>query len=159
MTHSAVFLTSVLYNSNSDQQEKGFNLLYEIQARVGGAEVFEPFMPAYFSNFRFKSVTTDEFKDFLYSWFTENYGESMKKKLDAVDWKGWLYGHGMPPVTPKFDMTLATPAYNLAKQWCQAASKNSNPKDLDFKMSDLKGWFAGQICIQFFVYSDDRCIS
>lgn len=103
-------------------------------------------MPAYFSHFRFKSVTTAEFKAFLYSWFIQKYGESMKERLDGVDWQGWLYGRGMPPVTPKFDMTLAVPAYDLAKRWSHAASKNTNPNDLDFKKSDLKGWFAQQIC-------------
>lgn len=70
----------------------------------------------------------------------------MKKKLDDVHWQGWLYGRGMPPVTPKFDMTLATPAYDLAKRWSHAAATNTSPKDLDFKKSDLKGWFAQQIC-------------
>jgi leukotriene-A4 hydrolase len=147
-TRSVVFLT---YPPNtaqkSEKQEKGFNLLYEIQAKVGGAEIFEPFMPAYFNNFRFKSVTTDEFKDFLYKWFTEKHGESIREKLDGVDWNGWLYGRGMPPVTPKFDTSLATPAYDLVKRWSHAASTKANPKDLHFNKTDLKGWFAGQICI------------
>jgi leukotriene-A4 hydrolase len=121
-------------------------LLYEIQKVVGGAKVFEPFMPAYFTHFRFKSLGTDDFKVFLYKWFTEKYGEEMKTKLDEIDWKTWLYGKGMPPVTPKFDMTLATPAYSLAKRWAEASSKDINPIDLPFQASDLKGWFAGQIC-------------
>jgi hypothetical protein len=103
-------------------------------------------MPAYFTHFRYKSLSTDQFKDFLYKWFIDKHGEEMKKKLDSVDWEKWLYGRGMPPVTPKFDMTLATPAYELARKWSHAASANTNPKDLDFKKSDLKGWFAGQIC-------------
>lgn len=103
-------------------------------------------MPAYFSHFRFKSLTTAEFKDFLYTWFISKHGKEMEKKLDSIDWNGWLYGRGMPPVTPKFDMTLATPAYELANRWAHAASKSSDPKDLDFKQTDLKGWFAGQIC-------------
>jgi leukotriene-A4 hydrolase len=103
-------------------------------------------MPAYFSRFRLKSLSTAEFKDFLYSWFIEIHGEDMKKKLDSIDWDKWLYGRGMPPVTPKFDMTLATPAYHLANRWAQAASNNTDPTRLDFKKSDLKGWFAGQIC-------------
>ena len=91
-------------------------------------------------------MTTADFKKFLYSWFSDKYGKEMEKKLDSIDWEGWLYGRGMPPVTPKFDMSLATPAYDLANRWAEAASKSSDPKDLDFKQSDLKGWFAGQIC-------------
>lgn len=67
-------------------------------------------------------------------------------KLDEIDWDTWLYGRGMPPVTPKFDMTLATPPYNLAKRWAHASSTNTDPNDLDFNKSDLRGWFAGQIC-------------
>lgn len=156
MTRSAVFLTSLLHPFYSNEQEKGFNLLYEIQVKVGGAKVFEPFMPAYFSHFRFKSITTAEFKAFLYSWFIEKHGESMKQKLDEIDWERWLYGRGMPPVTPKFDMTLATPAYDLAKRWSRAASTNTNPNDLDFKKSDLKGWFAQQICKSSVEFSDSR---
>lgn len=103
-------------------------------------------MPAYFSNFRYKSVTTTEFKEFLYTWFTENHGAKIKDKLDAIDWEEWLHGKGMPPVTPKFDMTLATPAYNLADRWSKAAENDTDPEKLDFKKNDLKGWFAGQIC-------------
>ena len=136
-----------LFNESTNEQEKGFNLLYEIQSKVGGAQVFEPFMPAYFSHFRFKSLSTVEFKDFLYSWFINEHGDDMKRRLDAVDWDKWLHNRGMPPVTPQFDMTLATPPYDLAKRWSKAASENRDPESLGFMKSDLKGWFAGQICI------------
>ena len=146
MMLSAVSLTFVPIDVIFDNKEKGFNLLYEIQRVVGGAKVFEPFMAAYFTHFRFKSLTTDDFKAFLYRWFTQTFGQRMKEKLDEIDWKTWLYGRGMPPVTPKFDMTLATPAYDLAKCWSDAYSKDLNPIDLPFNASDLKGWFAGQIC-------------
>ena len=104
-------------------------------------------MPAYFSHFKFHSLATEDFKDYLYEWFIEKHGAEMKQKLDSVDWDKWLYGRGMPPVTPKFDMTLATPAYNLADKWTKAAESNVNPEDLDVSKDDLKGWFAGQICV------------
>ena len=142
----AASLTFVPSNVIFNDEEKGFNLLYEIQRVVGGAKVFEPFMAAYFTHFRFKSLTTDDFKAFLYRWFTQTFGQMMKEKLDEIDWKTWLYGQGMPPVTPKFDTTLAVPAYDLAKRWSDAYSKDLNPIDLPFNASDLKGWFAGQIC-------------
>ena len=114
---------------------------------MGGPQIFEPFMPAYFSHFRYKSLSTNEFMDFLYSWFIENHGESMRKKLDAVEWNKWLYGRGMPPVTPQFDMTLATPCYNLATRWTKAAAENEDPQKLDFKKSDIENWIAGQLCM------------
>jgi leukotriene-A4 hydrolase len=103
-------------------------------------------MPAYFDHFMFKSLTTYEFKEFLYNWFITNRGEELKAKLDEIDWDAWFYGRGMPPVTPKFDLTLATPAYDLAKAWAKAASDDADPDDLTFKKDDLKDWFAGQIC-------------
>jgi leukotriene-A4 hydrolase len=132
--------------------------LYEIQNKVGGAEIFEPFMPAYFSHFRFKALSTIEFQDFLYSWFIEKYGESMKEKLDSIDWEKWLYGRGMPPVTPKFDNSRAIPPHNLAKRWQEASENNVEVSKLDFKSTDLKGWSAGQICITLIMTSNDRCL-
>jgi len=71
----------------------------------------------------------------------------MKVKLAEIDWNAWLYGRGMPPVAPAFDSTLATPAYTLAKRWTDAAAEDVDPGKLDFSAKDLKGWFAGQICM------------
>ena len=73
----------------------------------------------------------------------------MKEILDSIDWEKWFYGRGMPPVTPKFDQTMATPPKHLAKRWHDAAKNNAEVPVLDFKHSDLKGWIAGQICIVF----------
>jgi leukotriene-A4 hydrolase len=109
-------------------------------------------MPAYFSHFRNKSLTTAEFKDFLYKWFTEKHGEDMRQKLDEIAWKEWLYGRGMPPVYPHFDASLAAPAYDLAVRWAEAGSKNTDPADLDFKKTDLQGWFAQQIGFSLLIF-------
>lgn len=46
--------------------------------------------------FKFKSITTDDFKDYIYKYF-----QNKKKELDSVDWNGWLYSPGMPLHIPE----------------------------------------------------------
>ncbi|CAJ0763134.1 4704_t:CDS:10 [Entrophospora sp. SA101] len=87
--------------------EKGYNFLYYIQKVVGGSLIFEPYMKAHVKNFIGKSITTQDWKDFLYSYMETNYGPEMKAKLDSIDWNSWLYAPGMPPVKNDFDQTLA----------------------------------------------------
>jgi leukotriene-A4 hydrolase len=70
----------------------------------------------------------------------------MKIKLEEIDWNAWLYDKGMPPIVPKFDTTLADPAYALASQWAKAVATDIDPSELEFAVTDLRGWFAGQIC-------------
>lgn len=75
--------------------EKGFNFLYYIQKIVGGSLIFEPYMKAHVKNFIGKSITTQDWKDFLYSYMETNHGPEMKAKLDSIDWNSWLYAPGM----------------------------------------------------------------
>jgi len=49
---------------SSVSYEKGFNLLYNLERRVG-SDSFEAFAKAYLHKFKFSTVTSFEFKDFL----------------------------------------------------------------------------------------------
>uniref|UniRef100_A0AAR2JSW3 Peptidase M1 leukotriene A4 hydrolase/aminopeptidase C-terminal domain-containing protein n=1 Tax=Pygocentrus nattereri TaxID=42514 RepID=A0AAR2JSW3_PYGNA len=72
--------------------EKGFALLYYLEELLGGPEVFMGFVKSYTQLFAYRSVTTKEWKDYLFTYF--------KDKLDIlnkVDWNGWMYTPGMPP--------------------------------------------------------------
>lgn len=42
-----------------------------MQTLVGGAERFDPFLKAYLSHFKFKTVTSDGFKTFFLSHFKD----------------------------------------------------------------------------------------
>ena len=75
--------------------EKGYNLLRQIEKTVGGPSKFEPFIPVYFENFRYKSLDTQTFKEFLYDYFCKTQGETGKERLDSIDWNMWLNGDGM----------------------------------------------------------------
>lgn len=75
--------------------EKGFNLLYYLEQLLGGPDVFEPYMKAYVQQFAGKSLTTQEWKSFLYDYMRENHGDQAVQKLDSVDWDGWFTTPGM----------------------------------------------------------------
>ena len=48
-------------------------------------------MKAHVKEFAGKSITTDEWKNFLYSFM----GPEKKDALDKIDWNGWLHSPGM----------------------------------------------------------------
>eukprot|EP00055_Hartaetosiga_balthica_P000176 m.135878 g.135878 ORF g.135878 m.135878 type:complete len:615 (-) comp10274_c0_seq1:190-2034(-) len=80
--------------------EKGSLFLVYIETLVGEKDM-EEFLKAYVLKFRHKSITTDDFREFLNEFFA-----SKKDSLSAIDWDMWLHAPGMPSVDVKFDNTL-----------------------------------------------------
>jgi leukotriene-A4 hydrolase len=62
---------------------------------VGGPEFFEPYMKAHIEEFAGKSIITDDWKIFLYSFMEKNFGSAKKDALDTIDWNSWLHSPGM----------------------------------------------------------------
>lgn len=62
---------------------------------VGGPSVFEPYMKTHVQHFANKSITTQEWKDFLYDYMAKNHGTKVVAALDQVDWHTWLSKPGM----------------------------------------------------------------
>ncbi|KAG2184302.1 hypothetical protein INT44_009317 [Umbelopsis vinacea] len=106
--------------------EKGFNLLFYIEQVVGGPEVFEPYMKAHIRRFAHTSITTSDWKSYLYEYMQQQHGDDMVSKLDSIDWHQWLKCPGMPPVSPKFDTTLAEACYSLAACWKGAKDRGDS---------------------------------
>ncbi|CAO3678409.1 unnamed protein product [Umbelopsis vinacea] len=106
--------------------EKGFNLLFYIEQVVGGPAVFEPYMKAHIRRFAHHSITTSDWKSYLYEYMRENHGEDMVIKLDGIDWHQWIKCPGMPPVQPQFDTTLAEACYSLAAGWKNAKARGDS---------------------------------
>ena len=79
-------------NELFEAYEKGFAFLWYLQTQIGVSD-FEKFLKSYIQKFSSSSLTTQEFVAFLYNYFPEK-----KMILDAIDWKTWLKGTGMPPV-------------------------------------------------------------
>uniref|UniRef100_A0A3B1KDS6 Leukotriene A4 hydrolase n=1 Tax=Astyanax mexicanus TaxID=7994 RepID=A0A3B1KDS6_ASTMX len=109
--------------------EKGFALLYHLEELMGGPEVFMGFVKSYIQMFAYSSVTTEQWKDYLFTYFKDKVDI-----LNKVDWNGWMYTPGMPPFKPQYDTTLADACNALAQRWTKA-------KDADlsgFSEADIK---------------------
>uniref|UniRef100_A0A8D0HC62 Leukotriene A-4 hydrolase n=1 Tax=Sphenodon punctatus TaxID=8508 RepID=A0A8D0HC62_SPHPU len=72
--------------------EKGFALLFHLEQLLGGPDVFIGFLRAYIQQFAYKSVVTEDWKKFLYSYFKDKVDV-----LNTVDWNAWMHSPGMPP--------------------------------------------------------------
>ncbi|XP_034843698.1 leukotriene A-4 hydrolase isoform X2 [Mirounga leonina] len=116
--------------------EKGFALLFYLEQLLGGPEVFLGFLKAYVEKFSYKSITTDDWKDFLYSHFKDKVD-----LLNQVDWTTWLYSPGMPPVKPNYDMTLTNACIALSQRWMTAKEDDLN----SFTSADLKDLSSHQL--------------
>jgi hypothetical protein len=73
--------------------EKGARFLVLLE-RTAGRERFDAFIRRYIDRFRFTSITTEEFMDFV--------NEELPGVADEVDAQRWLYEPGMPSNAPVF---------------------------------------------------------
>uniref|UniRef100_A0A668AKC5 Leukotriene A(4) hydrolase n=1 Tax=Myripristis murdjan TaxID=586833 RepID=A0A668AKC5_9TELE len=109
--------------------EKGFALLYHLEELMGGPEVFMGFVKSYIQLFAYNSVTTEEWKNYLFTYFKDKVDI-----LNKVDWNAWMHTPGMPPVKPQYDTTLADACIALCKKWVMATEQDLG----GFTESDVK---------------------
>jgi leukotriene-A4 hydrolase len=97
-------------------------------------------MKDYVKTFMGKSITTEMWKEHLFSYYTRFGGDDELEALKSIDWDAWLFGTGVTlPVPMEYDMTLAQQSYNLAERW-------SKTKDTsEFSAIDISGMDANQI--------------
>ncbi|XP_051974699.1 leukotriene A-4 hydrolase [Xyrauchen texanus] len=95
--------------------EKGFALLYHLEELMGGPEVFMGFVKSYIQLFAYGSVTTEEWKNYLFTYFKDKVDI-----LNKVDWNAWMHTPGMPPIKPKYDTTMADACTSLCQRWVKA---------------------------------------
>uniref|UniRef100_A0A7N8XHD9 Leukotriene A-4 hydrolase n=1 Tax=Mastacembelus armatus TaxID=205130 RepID=A0A7N8XHD9_9TELE len=108
--------------------EKGFALLYHLEELMGGPEVFMGFVKSYIQMFAYSSVTTEEWKNYLFTYFKDKVNI-----LKKVDWNAWMFTPGMPPVKPQYDTTLADACIALSQKWIKSC--------FDWKSCFLTLWF------------------
>lgn len=82
--------------------EKGYTFLSFLESRVG-KEKWNTYIPHYFTTFARKSLTSDEFRKNLFSFFASD--ASATAQLRDVDWDSWFYKPGFP-AKPKFDTSM-----------------------------------------------------
>uniref|UniRef100_A0A8C9WN95 Leukotriene A(4) hydrolase n=2 Tax=Scleropages formosus TaxID=113540 RepID=A0A8C9WN95_SCLFO len=109
--------------------EKGFAFLYHLEELVGGPEVFMGFVKSYIQLYAYSSVSTEEWKNYLFTYFKDKV-DILKK----VDWDGWMNTPGMPPVTNQYDNTLADVCIALCNRWVEAKEEDlASFSDADVK--------------------------
>jgi len=124
--------------------EKGSNFLLYLEQKLGGIDVFLPYIRDYVATFQGKSITTWDWKAHLYAYFEKHGGRNKLDALNSVDWDAWFHGEGLKlPEEPSYDTTLADPAYGLAARWDTSRSISDVTK-LDFTTSDVKAFDSNQ---------------
>lgn len=98
--------------------------------------MFLGFLKAYVEKFSYQSVTTDDWKSFLYAHFKDKVD-----LLNQVDWNAWLYAPGLPPVKPNYDVTLTNACIALSQRWVTAKEEDLN----SFSIEDLKDLSSHQL--------------
>lgn len=101
--------------------------MYYLETILGGPEVFEPYLKAHVETFSHKSITTNDFKDFLFKYFSLGEKSDKIKILESVDWEAWFHKPGMPIIQNNFDDSLAKVCIKLANDWDSSRNTKSYP--------------------------------
>lgn len=101
--------------------------MYYLETILGGAEIFEPYLKAHVEMFSHKSITTNDFKDFLFKYFSSGTNADKIKILESVDWESWFHKPGMPIIQNNFDDSLAKICIELANDWDLSRDSKSYP--------------------------------
>ncbi|XP_051156422.1 leukotriene A-4 hydrolase isoform X3 [Leptopilina boulardi] len=114
---------------------KGHTFLYYLEELLGGPQDFEAFLRDYFKTFKYRSIVTSDWKNYLYKYFSNK-----TQILDSVDWDSWLNKPGMPPVIPNYNKDLLNACIELAEKWINWDEKTAVP----FEKSDVNNLSASQ---------------
>lgn len=107
--------------------EKGARFVVLLERQVG-RERFEQFVRRYIARFRFTSITTEEFLEFL--------EQELPGVAGQVDARAWLYDTGLPPNAPAFRSARLEELMALAQGW--AAGRRPDPAALaSFKPQEI----------------------
>ncbi|RMZ91468.1 hypothetical protein DV736_g1304, partial [Chaetothyriales sp. CBS 134916] len=130
--------------------EKGFLFLYYIETLIG-QDLFDNFIPHYFTLWRGKSLDSYDFKATLLSFFSGN--AEAHKKLESIDWHTWFYSPGYPPFTPDFSNPLVDAPLTLADKWetltstHPPTSDDDRPASFTPSASDIANFSANQVVV------------
>ncbi|RPH92146.1 M1 family peptidase, partial [candidate division KSB1 bacterium] len=90
--------------------EKGFLFIVAVERAVG-REAFDGFIRSYIRNFKFSSITTSQFVEYL----TKQLPDAAKK----VDLNRWIHEPGLPDSAPEFASGMIDDVRNVRVRWDQ----------------------------------------
>ncbi|KAL1559528.1 Leucine aminopeptidase [Salvia divinorum] len=97
--------------------EKGFQFLWRIERQVG-RPAFDEFLKKYIANFKFQSIDTDMFLDFLKA--------NIPGIEDQIDLKVWTEGTGIPPDAMEPASEIYTKIVLLANEFKSGTMPNED---------------------------------
>jgi leukotriene-A4 hydrolase len=97
--------------------EKGFLLVTALEHAVG-REAFDAFIQQYLSRFRFQSLTTAGFAEFV--------REVLPRAAEKVDLDAWLYADGIPADAPAFQSARLDELTELAAGWSPTTTASAD---------------------------------
>nr|XP_054751062.1 leukotriene A-4 hydrolase-like [Lytechinus pictus] len=126
--------------------EKGSCFLFYLETLVGINE-FEGYLKAYIDKFKYRSLTTQDWKDFFLEYFHEKAAAGV---FDCVEWDKWFFAPGMPPIKPKYDTCLVDHCTELCEKWSQVGESNfeKSTGDLESMSPSQKIEFLAQLLLK-----------
>jgi len=132
---------------------KGMALFRHLESLVGGPELFEPFLQAYFTNFAGKTVTSTKMRDFFLEYFQGKAADSptvaaaLTGPIAELDWDQLWTAPGLPDVLPSCDAGAEQikEARSLADRW--AAAGEDTGKLSEFTPADVDGWSTTKVTV------------
>ena len=111
--------------------EKGALFLREIEHAIG-RDAFDAFLLAYFEEFAFKSITTDEFLAYVSKTLLAQYPDKLsKERIDQ-----WVFGPGIPDGAPVPQSDAFSKVDSARQNWLNGEQTASD--------IDVKGWTVHQ---------------
>ncbi len=102
--------------------EKGFLLVTALEQAVG-RDAFDAFIASYIQTFRFQSIDTQTFVDFV-----------ADKLGPVLDLDPWLHGQGVPEGAPVFTSERLVQLHDLAGRWNEGARPASDEMSVTEKL-------------------------
>uniref|UniRef100_A0A7I4YHZ2 Leuk-A4-hydro_C domain-containing protein n=1 Tax=Haemonchus contortus TaxID=6289 RepID=A0A7I4YHZ2_HAECO len=106
--------------------EKGSALLFYLEQKLGGSEIFEAYLRDYLTTFAHKAIDSHQWKKHLYEYFQDK-----TDILNAVDFDAWFHAVGMPPEKPNYGQAMVIACEALFKQWIEADEVEVNNINTD----------------------------
>lgn len=106
--------------------EKGSALLFYLEQKLGGPEVFEEYLRDYISTFAHQAIDSHQWKKHLFEYFSEK-----RDILNTVDFDAWFHAVGMPPEKPEYGQNMVVACEALFKQWLEVDEKEVDGITID----------------------------